>query len=53
MKTTGDLTFATTVVNAMTLGAYGTVGSFLGTDESLAVTLEGKVSMFYFNAVER
>lgn len=44
MKTTGDLTYATAVVNALTLGSYGTVGSFLGTDETLAVTLEGKVT---------
>jgi len=42
MKTTGDLTHITSSVNAMTLGSFGTVGSFLGTDEVLAITLEGK-----------
>lgn len=42
MKTTGDLTHATTVVNALTLASYGEVGSFLGTNEVIAITLEGK-----------
>merc|ERR1719215_791118 len=41
MKTTGDLTHATTVVNALTLASYGEVGSFLGTNEVIAITLEG------------
>jgi hypothetical protein len=43
MKTSGDSGYATTIVNALTLASYGTVGSFLGTSEALAVTIEGKV----------
>lgn len=42
MRTTGDVKYATEMVNALTLGSYGTTGSFLGTNEVLATTIEGK-----------
>ncbi|KAJ3302832.1 hydrolase 76 protein [Kappamyces sp. JEL0829] len=47
MKTTQgsdspDLSFATTVVNGLTLSSFGTVGSFLGKNQITAETLEGK-----------
>jgi hypothetical protein len=43
IKSTGDASYSTIVVNALTLASYGTVGSFLGTNEILANTIEGKV----------
>ena len=42
IKVTGDATHANTVVNALTEASYRKVGSFLGTSEALAVTVEGK-----------
>jgi hypothetical protein len=42
IKVTGDATYANTVVNGLTEGSFRKVGSFLGTNEALAVTVEGK-----------
>jgi mannan endo-1,6-alpha-mannosidase len=35
IKTSGDNTYATETVNAITAGSYGTVGNFLGSDRSM------------------
>jgi mannan endo-1,6-alpha-mannosidase len=42
IKTTGDATFATPIVNALTEASFGTVSSFLGAQPTFAETIEGK-----------
>jgi Glycosyl hydrolase family 76 len=42
IKVTGDATHANTVVNGLTEASFRKVGSFLGTSEALAITVEGK-----------
>jgi mannan endo-1,6-alpha-mannosidase len=42
IKTTGDATYSTTIVNALTEASYGKVSNFLGNSPKFAETVDGK-----------